>query len=157
MYELIAPNQAYSMLLGLNIQCKQALGWASVRDPNVQKVSQILKSRALQKAICGSSQAENEYEMCQVQLIQGFINFARNEMASTSNIWAQDKESGETGFMPGSAAPSHANMLSAPYISLCLSFPSLSSAGLKSKLLHTFFEERSTQRKTKRGKETMEK
>ena len=85
MYELIAPKQAHSPLLGLNVQYKQVLGWASTGDPNVQKVSQTLKSTVLQKAICGSSQAENEYEMCQGQHMQGFINFARNETASISN------------------------------------------------------------------------
>lgn len=139
MYEIIAPNQAYSTLLGLNVQYKQALGWVSIRHPNMQKVSQILKSRALQKAMCGSSQAENEYEMHQVEHMQGFINFARNEMASISNIWAQDKESGEIGFLPGSAAALHAKTLSAPFISLCLSFPICLLQVCKSKLLHAFF------------------
>jgi len=76
-YELIAPKQAYSPLLGLNVQYKQVLGWASAGDPNVQKVSQTLKFTVQQRAICGSSQAENEYEMCQGQHMQGFL-FCQN-------------------------------------------------------------------------------
>lgn len=79
------------------------------RDPNVRKVRQALKPTVLQKAICGSSQAENQYEMCQGQHMQGFINFAWNEMASISYARAQDEEWGETGFLPGSAAHAHTN------------------------------------------------
>lgn len=85
-----------------------------------------------EKAICGSSQAENEYEMCQGQHMQGFINFARNEMASISSAWAQDEESGEIGFLPASAAPSHTDSVP-PFSTVPFpvpQFPHLHSAGL---------------------------
>lgn len=82
--------------------------------------------------VCGSSQAENEHETCWGQHTQECINFAQNEMASISNAWAQDGESGETGFLPGSAAHSHTNTVP-PFSTVPFpvpQFPHLCSVGL---------------------------
>lgn len=91
--------------------------------------------------------------------MQGFINFARSEMAHTSNIWAQDEESGETDSLPGFAAPSHADTLplSALNISPCLSFPIRLLRVCRSKLLRVFYKERSAERKNEVGEEGMER
>lgn len=67
--------------------------------------------------------------------MQGFINFARSEMAHTSNTWAQDEESGEIGSLPVffcSFTCRHAAAFNTEHLPLP-QFPHPSSAGLQIK------------------------
>lgn len=158
MYELIAPKQTYSTLLGLNVQHKQGLGQASTRDPNVQKVSQTLKSAVLQQAVALRTLKMNtkcaRYSTCRDLLILPEVKWHTPPI-----LGHRTRNRERLALCLFFFAPSHADTLplSALNISPCLSFPIRLLRVCRSKLLRVFYKERSAERKNEVGEEGMER